>query len=397
MTKALVSYTPADRIAGFKPYIFVQIGQTISKLISDGVDVIRLDMGSPDLAPPDFIIDKLRSEVKRSDVHSYSPNGGTKEFREGVAAYYQKRFGVTLDPQNEVFTLIGSKEGLFALSQVLLNPGDVSLVPDPGYPVYSAGGSIAGAEIVRFPIIEKNSYLPDLNAIPKDKIKKAKVIWINYPNNPTGAIATQEFYPMLINFAHENNILIAHDAPYADVTFEGYKAPSILQYEGAKEVSVEFNSLSKLYNMAGWRLGMVLGNSQVLKFISTYKSQQDTSHFSPMMTAGQTALISDQSWIDQRNLIYQERRDIVVNSLLSYGMKVNNPRAAIYVWMKIPEGKLNSVDFSSKLLMETGVSTTPGSVYGDYGEGYVRISLCIPADRIKEAMRRFGDWIRKQG
>jgi LL-diaminopimelate aminotransferase len=329
-------------------------------------------------------------------VHSYSPNGGSKEFREGVAAYYYNRFGVALDPLNEVFTLIGSKEGLFVLSQVMLNTGDISLVPDPGYPVYSASGIIAGAEIVRFPLMESNHFIPDLDAIPADKLSKAKLIWINYPNNPTGATVTQEFYPKLIEFAHKHKLLIAHDAPYADVTFDGYKAPSILQFEGARDVTIEFNSLSKLYNMAGWRLGMAVGNAQVLKYISIYKSQQDTSHFAPIMSAGKAALVGDQLWMEDRNRIYQKRRDIVVDALQNIGMKVNRPKAAIYVWVKLPDGSQNSIDYCTKLLMDTGVSITPGSVYGIYGEGYVRISLCIPEDRIKEAMRRYVDWIRKQ-
>ena len=392
-----INYVPSDRIAGFKPYFFVQLSQKITELKSMGVDIIRLDMGSPDMPPEGKIIEKLRQEVLRPDVHAYSPSGGTQEFKEAVGTYYLNRYGVELDPVSEVFTLIGSKEGLFALSQVLLNPGDVSLVPDPGYPVYSASGRIAGAEILSIPLLETNNFLPDLDAIPQDKLRKAKIIWVNYPNNPTGATATEVFYKKLINFAHQNNLLIAHDAPYADVTFDGYRAMSILQFDGAQEVTVEFNSLSKMYNMAGWRLGMAVGNAQVIKFLGTYKSQQDSSHFTPIMSAGMCALTSDQNWIKDRNLIYQERRDIIVSSLINAGIEVNNPKAAIYIWVKLPENEKSSINFCTRLLEETGVSTTPGSVFGLFGEGYLRISLCTSTSRISEAMERFTQWSRKLG
>lgn len=388
-------FQPSDRIAGFKPYFFVQLAQQIADLKKKGVDVIRLDMGSPDLMPTGDIIETLQDEVIKPDMHAYAPNGGSKIFREGVTTYYKRRFNVTLDPEKEVVGLIGSKEGLFALSQVMLNPGDVSLVSDPGYPVYSASGIIAGAEIVPVPLLEENDFLPDLDAIPVDKLNRARVIWVNYPNNPTGAIADDGFYKSLIQFAHTNHVLIAHDLAYADVTFDGYVAPSILQFDGAFEVAVEFNSLSKSYNMAGWRLGMAVGNRQVLNYLSTYKSQQDTSHFLPMLAAGARALTSDQSWLVGRNAIYQERRDIVIDALEKAGMKCHKPRAAIYVWVKVP-GSRTSAEFSRQLLEDTGVSTTPGSVYGKYGEGYLRISLCIPAKQIHEAMSRFSDWYKKQ-
>lgn len=392
-----INYMPSERIAGFKPYFFAQLGLKISELKTMGVDIIRLDMGSPDLPPDMKIIERLRHEVLKPDVHAYSPNGGTKVFKEAVATYYLNRFGVELDPDSEVFTLIGSKEGLFALSQVLLNPGDVSLVPDPGYPVYSASGLIAGAEIVALPLLESNQFLPDLEAIPPDKLKKAKIIWVNYPNNPTGATAPEGFYKKLIEFAHQHNLLIAHDAPYADISFDGYHAPSILQFDGAQEVTVEFNSLSKMYNMAGWRLGMAVGNAQVIKFLATYKSQQDTAHFTPIMTAGMTALTGDQDWIKERNMIYQERRDLVVRALIKAGIGVNNPKAAIYVWVKLPENEKSSINYCTRLLEETGVSTTPGKVFGKHGEGYLRISLCTSTPRISEAMERITRWSRKQG
>ena len=292
--------------------------------------------------------------------------------------------------------LVGSKEGLFNLSQVLINPGDVSLVPDPGYPVYSASGIIAGAEVYNLPLLAENQFIPDLEAIPTEITKRAKILWLNYPNNPTGAIAPLEFLTSAIEFGRKHHILIAHDAPYADVCFDGYEAPSIMQIPGARDVAVEFNSLSKAYNMAGWRLGMAVGNAQVISYLHTFKSQVDTSTFAPIIDAGITALTGDQGWLMERNLIYQRRRDIVVAGLQAAGFTVYTPPAAIYVWAKLPDGYTDSMAFCSRLLQETGVSATPGIVYGAYGEGYVRISLGTATGRIEEAMERIVNWMKAQ-
>ncbi len=389
------TFPPADRIASFKPYFFAALTQKINALKAKNVDVIRIDMGSPDLPPVDFIIDALEKSARRPDVHGYSPNGGTPAFRQAVATYYQSRFGVTLDPKSEVLTLLGSKEGLFNLSQVLINPGDVAIVPDPGYPVYSASATIAGAEIHYVPLLKENDFLPDLDRIPADILQRARLIWLNYPNNPTGAIAPFSFLEKAVAFGRQHHILIAHDAPYVDVCFDGYRAPSILQVPGAKEVAVEFNSLSKAYNMAGWRLGMAVGNAQVIGYLSTYKSQVDTSHFQPIMDAGIAALTGDQDWLEERNQIYQRRRDIVVAGLKDAGFVVDVPPAAIYVWAQLPAGYTDSMAFCDRLLEETGVSMTPGLVYGKYGEGYVRISLGTATDRIQQAMHRLVEWIHR--
>ncbi len=326
--------------------------------------------------------------------HGYTPNGGTPAFRQAIAKYYKQRFNVDLHPQTETLALLGSKEGLFNLSQVLLNPGDVSLVPDPGYPVYSASGIIAGAEIYRLPLLRENGFLPDLDAIPAEITSRARIIWLNYPNNPTGAIAPLSFLAKAVDFGKKHNIVIAHDAPYADVCFDGYTAPSILQIPGAKDVCVEFNSLSKAYNMAGWRLGMAVGNPQVISFLSTYKSQMDSSHFMAVLEAGIAALAGDQSWLEERNQIYQHRRDIVLAGLRTAGFQASTPPAAIYVWAHLPAGYTDSMYFCNRLLEETGVSTTPGVVYGEYGEGYVRISLGTPTDLIQEAMLRLTKWMK---
>lgn len=387
---------PSDRIASFKPYFFASLAQKITALKGQGIDVIRIDMGSPDLPPIDFIIDALDRSARRSDVHGYTPNGGTPGFKQAIADYYKRRFNVDLDPKTETLTLLGSKEGLFNLSQVILNPGDVALVPDPGYPVYSASGIIAGAEIFYMPLLAQNQYLPDLDAIPSEILKRAKLIWLNYPNNPTGAIAPVTFYEKAIDFARKNEILIAHDAPYADVCFDGYIAPSILQIPGAKEVAVEFNSLSKSHNMAGWRVGMAVGNAQAINYLHTYKSQMDSSHFQPILDAGVAALSGDQTWLSDRNLIYRERRDIVLAGLRKAKFAVDTPPAAIYVWARLPKGFDNSMEFCNRLLEETGVSTTPGIVYGQHGEGYLRISLGTSTPRIQQAMDRIVQWMESK-
>jgi LL-diaminopimelate aminotransferase len=394
MTASNKRFPPSDRIASFKPYFFAGLSKKLADLKANSVDVIRIDMGSPDLPPRDFIVDSLVESARRPDTHGYTQNAGTPAFRKAVAEYYMNRFEVELDPQKEIIGLIGSKEGLFTLSQVMLNPGDVSLVPDPGYPVYSASSIIAGAKIVNMPLLKENGFLPDLNAITEEDLAKAKIMWLNYPNNPTGAIAPYTFFEEVVLFARKHNILIAHDAPYSDVCFDHYHAPSLMQVPGAKEVAIEFNSLSKTYNMAGWRLGMAVGNADVLNYMSTYKSQVDSSLFEPISAAGIAAMTSDQDWIEERNDVYQERRDIVVAGLRKAGFSVDTPKAAIYVWAHLPEGINDSLTFCDKLLEETGVSTTPGIVYGQYGEGFIRISLGTSTDRIREAMQRIINWMK---
>lgn len=388
---------PAERIASFKPYFFASLTQKIAALKAIGVDIIRLDMGSPDLPPADFIIDVLEHEARRTDVHGYAPMGGTPDYRKACASYYLDRFDVELDPMKEVLALVGSKEGLFNLSQAILNPGDVALIPDPGYPVYSASGIIAGAELYMMPLLESRGFLPDLNAIPTEICKRAKILWLNYPNNPTGAVAPLSFFQEAVAFARKHQILIAHDAPYVDVCFDGYIAPSILQVPGAREVAVEFNSLSKTYNMAGWRLGMVAGNAQVISYLHTLKSQIDSAQFEPMFKAGAAALTGDQEWLIERNQVYQTRRDIIVSGLRQAGFSVQTPPAAIYVWARLPGGNMDSIDFCSRLLEQTGVSVTPGVIYGQAGEGYLRISLGTPTDRVQEAMRRVIEWVISNG
>lgn len=388
-------FRPAERIASFKPYFFASLSQKIAELKALGTDVIRIDMGSPDLPPADFITDALISTARRSDAHGYTPNGGTLAFRRAIAAYYANRFQVDVDPQKEAIALLGSKEGIFNLSQVCINPGDIVLVPNPGYPVYQSSTLIAGGQIYPLPLLRENHYLPDLDSVPEWVLERARLLWLNYPNNPTGAVAPFEFFEKAVAFAHKYQILIAHDAPYVDICFDSYKAPSILQVPGAKEVAIEFNSLSKTYNMAGWRLGMAVGNPEVIRYLHTYKSQVDSSHFEAILQAGIIALTGDQSWIEERNQIYQHRRDIALTGLREAGFAVETPPAAIYIWAHLPAEFTDSTAFCSQLLEETGVSVTPGVVYGKYGEGYIRISLGVPTDRLKEAIDRIINWVKK--
>lgn len=387
---------PAKIVEAIKPYFFASLNQTIAELKTKGMDVIRLDMASPDLPPADFIIDKLVSSSRNPRKHGYAPIGGTPEFLKAITDYYERRFNVMLDPKREALALIGSKEGIFNISQTLLDPGDLVLMPDPYYPVYYAGAQLASAEVFYMPLMRENRFLPDFNAIPTEIADRAKMMWLSYPNNPTGAVANLAFFEKAVAFALKHEIVIVHDAPYTDLTFDGFVAPSILQAKDAKEVAIEFNSLSKTYNMAGWRVGMAVGNADIIKFLGVYKGQIDTSMFIPVMEAAEVALTSDQSWIFDRNKIYLERRNLVFEGLRAAGFEVELPRAALYLWAKLPEGLHDDVQFCADLLNDTGVSVTPGTIYGPSGADYIRISISTPTQQISKAMDRLVEWTNKQ-
>ena len=389
-----MTFPAADRIASMKPYFFADLGERVAALVDAGVDVIRMDIGSPDLPPADFIVAALVERARQPGVHAYTSFGGTPAYRRAVAEYYGRRFGVELDPAAQVVGLIGSKEGIFALNQVMLNPGDIVLAPDPGYGTYSISARIAGAEVHTMPLVAENGFLPDLDAIPVDVAERAKLMWLNYPNNPTGAVADLDFFVRVIDFARNHKLLIAHDTPYVDVCYGDYIAPSILQVPGAEDWAVEFTSASKVYNMAGWRLGSAVGNPQVLEYMERYKSQKDTAHFEPVLYAGIKALTGDQSWVKERNLVYQERIETIMTGLTAMGLEPVRPKAALYTWTRLPDG-LDDVDFAARLLAEAGVSVTPGSVFGDGGRGYFRMSICISNERILQAMDRMIVWMGK--
>ncbi len=389
---------PARRLAHVKPYYFAQLAPVLQRLRRAGVEVIRLDMGAPDGPPPPFVVETLVEEARKPNVHAYAPYGGTPEYRAAWAAYYEHRFGVSLDPETEVVGLIGSKEGIFHLTQALVNPGDVVLIPDPGYLTYARAAQIAGAEVVYLPLTPENGFFPDLDAVPEDVARRARLLWLNYPNNPTGAVTDLEGLRRAVDFARRYNILVAHDAAYADVTLDPeVRPPSILQVPGAREVAVEFNSLSKRANMAGWRLGVAVGNPEALRALYRYKSQVDSSHFRPMMTAGAVALTDPrmEAWMQARNQVYRERRDLVLEALSGLGMTAASPRAGMYVWARLPQG-WPSLTYCQRALEEAGVSLAPGAIFGPHGEGYVRFSLGTATEDIRRALQRLQRWWREQ-
>ena len=377
----------ADRIANLPPYVFASVEKRIAAQRAKGVDVISLGMGSPDLAPPAFIVDALCRSASRDDTHGYAGYYGTPALRKAIVAYYRNRFGVEIDPDTEVRPLIGSKEGLANMALAFVDPGDLALATDPGYPTYRMGALMAGGSHYSVPLLEENDYLVDFSDIPADVAAKATILWLDYPNNPTGAIAPKEFLQRAIDFAREYDILICYDNPYCDLTFDGYVAPSILELPRSKEVAVEFNSLSKTYNMAGWRVGMVVGNAEAIRALTTVKTNIDSGIFRPIQDAAAAALVGDQSWIVERNSIYQRRRDAVLVWLPRVGMSARTPKGALYVWAKVPEGA-DCDDFATEMLERAGVWMTPGTAFGRYGDGYMRLSVCVPEERLREAGER---------
>jgi LL-diaminopimelate aminotransferase len=377
----------AHRVDSLPAYVFAQLGRQIRDLTAQGRDVIRLDIGSPDLPPPDSIVEALYRSARSPAHHGYGGFYGTPELREAMATYYARRFGVELDPETQVVPLIGSKEGIANVALAFVDPGDVVLVPDPGYPTYTRGTLLAGGVPSRFPLLAQDGFLPDLEAIPPDAAHAAKILWLNYPNNPTGVTAPLDFFERAVAFARQYDLLLCHDNPYCEVTFEGYVAPSVLQVPGASDVCLEFNSLSKSYNMAGWRVGMAVGNPAAAGALGQIKTNVDSGIFRAIQDAAVLALDGDQTWIQERNEIYRQRRDLILATLHELGIQASQPQASLYVWARTPAGS-TSADFAGRLLQEAGISITPGTVFGPHGEGYLRISLGMSTERIREAMER---------
>ena len=377
----------AERVGTLPPYVFAELGRRILEMRSEGRDIIRLDIGSPDLPPPGFIVDALNRSLQDPSRHGYGGYYGTPQLRRAMATYYENRFGVQLNPEREVAPLIGSKEGIANVALAFVDPGQAVLVPDPGYPTYSLGTILAGGEPVRMPLLEENSFLPDLEAIPQDIAQSAKIMWLNYPNNPTGAVAPLEFFERVVAFARRHDLLICHDNPYCDVVFDGYAAPSILQVPGAMDVALEFNSLSKTYNMAGWRVGMAVGSAVAVEALARTKTNIDSGIFLPIQDAAVAALTGDQSWLAERNGVYHKRRDLILGALRELGIPASETRASLYIWARVPKD-YSSAEFATRLLVDAGVSIAPGSAFGPHGEGFMRISLGMDTDRIGEAMER---------
>lgn len=382
----------AGRMAHLAPHFFAALGARLQALQAEGRDIIRLDEGAPDLPPAPHILEALFSSAASPDAHSYQPHRGPLALRRAWAGQYRRLYGVDLDPEQEITPLLGSKEGIFHLSLAFVEPGDLVLVPDPGYITYTRGALVAGGEVQRMPLLPELGYLPDLEALPPQVLRRVKLMWLNYPNNPTAAVANLAFFTRVVELAHRYGFWVCHDAAYMQVAFDGEQPPSLLQAPGAKEVAVEFNTLSKSHNMAGWRSGALLGNAQVVRALYILKTNADSSHFLPIFEASTAALEGDQSWLLERNEIYRQRRDEVVAGLRRIGLAAPAPRASLYVWSSIPPG-WDSVSFASAALEQAGVSLTPGTVFGPGGEGFVRISITQPQARIQQAMERLAEWL----
>ncbi|MFQ5872812.1 MAG: LL-diaminopimelate aminotransferase [Dehalococcoidia bacterium] len=379
----------AKRIDAVPPYLFVEINRKIAEKKKRGEDVISFAIGDPDLPTPPHILDRLIKETQIPANHRYPESDGLPELRQAIARWYQGRFGVELDQNKEVVPLIGSKEGIGHVALCLIDPGDIALVPDPAYPVYSMGTLFAGGESYPVSLLEENRFLPELEDIPTEALKRAKVLWINYPNNPTGAVADVDFYGKVVEFAGKHDLAVCNDAPYSEITFDGYKPTSFLEAEGAKDVGIEFHSFSKTYNMTGWRIGMAVGNAELIRTLTTVKSNLDSGIPQAIQYAAIEALQGPQGCVEENASIYQRRRDRMVQGLARLGLRVQPPKASFYLWARVPKGS-TSVQYATKLLDEVSVVVTPGVGYGQQGEGYIRLSLTVPDHRIDEALERIG-------
>jgi LL-diaminopimelate aminotransferase len=382
-----MNFAKSDRLSQLPPYLFVELDRKKAEAISKGVDVIDLGIGDPDLPTPDFVIEKMIESIKNSENHRYPSSMGSKKFRNAAASWCKKRFGLEFDLETQVACLIGSKEGIAHFPIAFLNPGDVVLVPTPGYPVYHIGTLFCNAQTYFLPLLAKNNFLPDLDSIPEDILKKAKILWLNYPNNPTAAIAPDEFYKKAIEFAHKNNIIICHDAAYSEMTYDGYVAKSFFEFDGAMDVGIEFHSHSKTYNMTGWRIGFAVGNNELIAGLKHAKSNVDSGQFNAVQEAGIAAMESDGTFVNEMKAVYTRRRDVFVNSLRDIGLNAPFPKATFYVWCPVPEN-FTSASFSSFALEKAGIVCTPGNGFGDPGEGYVRFALTVSEARLKEAVER---------
>ena len=388
----------ADRLLKTPPYPFAELARLKRKAIEDGVDLIDFGIGDPDQPTPSHIVEALRRAALDQRTHQYDETGrGLPEYRRAIASWYRNRFGVELDPDREVLRLIGAKEGLAHLAWAVLNPGDIALVPDPAYPVYNIASMFAGAEVHRFPLIQSSGYLPDLQALPASVLDRARLLFLCYPNMPTGAVAPLDFFRRLVEFARGRNLLVCLDMAYSELYYDGQKPHSILEVDGAKEVAIEMHSLSKTYNMTGWRLGFAVGNPEALHALEKMKSNVDSGAWLAIQDAGVAALTGPQDCVDRTRAIYQRRRDLLVDGLNAAGWNVPKPKATCYVWAPVP-GAQTSAGMAEALLRDAGVLATPGSAHGEKGEGYVRFSLTVQGgrqeERIAEAAARIKEKVR---
>ncbi|MDI3542822.1 MAG: LL-diaminopimelate aminotransferase [Candidatus Atribacteria bacterium] len=384
----------AQRIKNLPPYLFAEIEKKVNQARAEGKEIIDLGIGDPDIPTPSFIVERLCEEARRPENHRYPSYRGLAAFREAVALWYKKRFGVNLDAEREVVSLIGSKEGIAHLPLCLVDPGDLVLASDPGYPVYKIGTMLAGGIPVELPLLAQNDFLPDLHSFPESIWEKVKIVFLNYPNNPTASIAPFSFFEEIVELARRFDFVIAHDLAYSEISYDGYRAPSILEVEGAREVAIEFHSLSKTFNMTGWRIGFAVGNDKVIEALGRVKTNIDSGIFNAIQWAGVEALSHADEVLESIIPIYTERRNLVIETFSSLGFDVTPPRATFYLWIPVPSG-FGSLEFTNYLLDKSQVVVTPGTGFGKYGEGFIRISLTTPTSILEKAMIRIKEtWDR---
>lgn len=387
---------PSKRLEQIPPYLFAELEKKIADKKAAGIDVISLGIGDPDMPTPGNVVAAMQAAVADPGTHQYPSNRGRDDFREAVAAFYKRRFGVELDPATEVMPGIGAKETIFNLNLAFLDPGDVALASDPGYPVYTAGPILVGAEPVLLPLLPERDFTPDLSAIPADKLAKAKLLFINYPNNPTGATVPDGFFAEVVEFAKANDILVVHDASYTETAYDGYKPPSFLETPGAKDVGIEVFSLSKGFNMTGWRAAAIVGNAEAIATYWRLKTNVDSGNFEAVQVAAIEALSqSTEASVDSMNQIYARRRDLVCDALAEIGVDVKRPKATIYIWAPVPDGFDSAAAYCEHVLEESAVVISPGGAYGASGEGFFRISLTTPDERLTEAVERLRGTLAK--
>ncbi|HEY9692541.1 MAG TPA: aspartate aminotransferase [Oculatellaceae cyanobacterium] len=379
--------SPAKRLSELPPYVFARLDELKASAREQGLDLIDLGMGNPDGSAPQPVIESAIAALQNANNHGYPPFEGTASFRRAITTWYNRRYNVKLDPDSEALPLLGSKEGLGHLALAYLNPGDIVLVPSPSYPVHFRGPIIAGATVHSMILKPEKDWVIDLSEIPDDVARQAKILFFNYPSNPTGATAPREFFEEIVAFARHYEILLVHDLCYAELAFDGYQPTSLLEIPGAKEIGVEFHTLSKTYNMAGWRVGFVVGNQHIIQGLRTLKTNLDYGIFAALQSAAETALQMPDEFVTQVQDRYRERRDFLIAGLEKLGWKIPKPKATMYLWVPCPPG-MTSTDFALSVLQETGVVMTPGNAFGSGGEGYVRISLIAECDRLGEALKR---------
>ncbi|HPM43104.1 MAG TPA: LL-diaminopimelate aminotransferase [Candidatus Omnitrophota bacterium] len=388
----MVKFEQSERLKKLPPYLFVEIDKAKKKARDEGRDIIDLGIGDPDIPTPNFVIDAMNKAMRDPKNHRYPLDQGLPEFRQACAKWFKKRFGVDLNPENEILPLIGSKEGIAHMPLAFINPGDVVLVPDPCYPPYKSGTYFAGGDVEIMPLKEKHRFLPDIKSVNHHIIHKVRMIHVNYPNNPTGAVCDLGFFKDIVSFASKHNIIVSQDAAYSEMGYDDYKAPSIFEVDGAKDVAIEFHSLSKTFNMTGWRIGFACGNRELIAALSKVKSNLDSGVFFAIQWAGVAALENYDKHIRSVMKIYKERRDCLVDGLNELGWEVIKPKATFYVWAKVPP-RYTSATFAKALLDKADIIATPGNGFGSHGEGYIRMALTVDKKRIKEAVNRIGERI----